>query len=209
MPDPSTPPERPELTFPDEVADWVRRHYEAASVILEYGSGGSTALAAELPGRTVFSVESDAAFAARLRAYLDAAPVARATVHMHHVDVGETGRWGRPTRLGGWKNYWQYPLTVWERADFRQPDLVLVDGIFRTACALATMLMTERPVTLLFDDFLTLEDGKETVRPRHAGVLEFLDPVDSRGRMARFEVTPRSVRGAEFRGAVEKFFRRF
>ena len=36
---------KPELTFSPEVADLVRETYAAASVILEYGSGGSTVLA--------------------------------------------------------------------------------------------------------------------------------------------------------------------
>jgi hypothetical protein len=51
--------ERPELTFSPEVAELVRETYAQAQVILEYGSGGSTVLASEMAGKTVFSVESD------------------------------------------------------------------------------------------------------------------------------------------------------
>jgi hypothetical protein len=55
------------LTFGAEESECLCRHYEAAGTILEYGSGGSTVLAAEL-GRTVFSVESDKAWAGRIAA---------------------------------------------------------------------------------------------------------------------------------------------
>ena len=40
-------PRRPDLTFPAPVAEAVRAAYAQAECILEYGSGGSTVLAAE------------------------------------------------------------------------------------------------------------------------------------------------------------------
>ena len=43
--------ERPELTFIPEVGELVRKHYEDADVILEYGSGGSTVMASEMLAR--------------------------------------------------------------------------------------------------------------------------------------------------------------
>jgi len=50
---------RPELIFPPEVADLVRAEYQNTDITLEYGSGGSSVLAAETPGAVCFSVESD------------------------------------------------------------------------------------------------------------------------------------------------------
>jgi hypothetical protein len=82
------------LTFPEAEAAFVRAQYQAATVILEYGSGGSTVMAAEL-GKTVVSVESDLDWAERLAEHL--APIS-ATAVVHHADIGPTGAWGVPMR---------------------------------------------------------------------------------------------------------------
>ena len=180
--------QRPTLTFRPVVANEVRRCYGAAAVVLEYGSGGSTVMAAEMPGKRVYSVESDAAWAASLQAYLDQQGIA-AGVSLHAVDIGPTGDWGTPTDESGWRRYHHYPLTVWDRADFQHPDVVLVDGRFRAACLIATLLRITRPVTLLFDDY---RDRKVYHR-----VEAFARPVAMVGRMARFELEPRAFPAAE------------
>jgi len=173
--------QRPVLTFPDEVSKWVRSHYEKASVILEYGSGGSTVLASELAGKTVFSVESDANWMANLQKYLDAEG-AKSSVTLHHADIGSTGKWGRPKDDSGWCEYHKYPLSVWDRTDFIAPDLVLIDGRFRAACLLTVLLRTEKLITVLFDDY------KE--REKYHVVEEFSKPVELVGRMAKFVFEP-------------------
>lgn len=180
-----TPPEnviqRPALTFPDEVSEWVRSHYQKASVILEYGSGGSTVLASELTGKKVFSVESDATWMANLQSYLDAAGT-KSPVILHHADIGPTGKWGRPTGDSGWRRYHKYPLSVWDRTDFVAPDLVLIDGRFRAACLIAALLRTEKPIEVLFDDYEN--------RAKYHVVEEFSKPVEFVGRMAKFMIEP-------------------
>ncbi len=184
-PQPGAPaPRRPALTFPPEVGEWVRAHYAAADVILEYGSGGSTVLASEMEGKVLFSVESDAAWMAGVQAWLDHAG-SRARIHLHHADIGPVGKWGRPLDESGWRRYHRYPLSVWDRPDFEPPDLVLIDGRFRPACFVTTMLRTKKPVTVLFDDYEN--------RRRYRVVEEFFRPVEMRGRMARFEVTPKML----------------
>ena len=59
--------ERPELTFIPEVGELVKKHYIKAKVILEYGSGGSTVLASEMPGKTIYSVESSRVWTKMMR----------------------------------------------------------------------------------------------------------------------------------------------
>jgi hypothetical protein len=188
--------ERPQLTLPVAEADWLREHYAAAKVILEYGSGGSTVLAAEQPGTTVYSVESDLGWAEMMTGYFAANPPA-GTVHMHPVDIGRTGKWGAPAGHGGWRRYQHYPVSVWDREDFIQPDLVLVDGRFRPACLVTTMLRTTRPVTLLFDDY--------TERKRYHAVERWIPRAGTRGRMARFEVVPWTVPPADLAEVLALF----
>jgi hypothetical protein len=179
---------RPVLTLPPAAAEALRANYATAKTILEYGSGGSTVVAAEL-GRRVFSVESDAAWLAGMEAWFAANPQA-GQVTMHHGDVGPTGDWGMPVSSGAFRKYPGYAASVWDRKDFVAPDVVLVDGRFRVACFVTAFLRTTRPVRLLFDDY---------VERQHYHVVERLvAPVAHAGRMAIFDLEPAALPREEF-----------
>lgn len=175
--------ERPVLTLPEAEAEALRAAYGAAGVVLEYGSGGSTVLAAELAKKRIFSVESDAAWARGMEGWFAAHPPASPVV-LHWVDVGPTKDWGMPVTDKGWRKYHHYPLSVWDRADFLHPDVVLVDGRFRPACLLTVLYRITRPVVVLFDDYKG--------RAVYHSVEKFVKPVALIGRMARFELQPRA-----------------
>lgn len=170
-----------ELTFGPEESEFLCRYYEAADTILEYGSGGSTVLAAEL-GRTVVSVESDRDWAERMTGHL-AEISTRAKVHW--ADIGPTGLWGVPMKPREHRKFHGYALSVWDRPDFVEPDLVLIDGRFRAACLVAVMLRAKGPVTVLFDDYKT--------RRYYHGVERLARKEEMVGRMARFTVTPGAI----------------
>ena len=119
---------RPALTLPEAEAAHLRAAYEEAQAILEYGSGGSTVMAAEMPGKRVWSVESDGAWAEMMRGWFTANPPANGTqVEVIWADIGPTKQWGHPKDRSGYLRYARYPLGIWEREDVT-PDLVLVDG---------------------------------------------------------------------------------
>ncbi len=172
---------RPALTMPDAEAAGLRAAYAGAGVILEYGTGGSTLMAAEMPDKVIFAVESDRYWLSMMRAWMVAHPGA-STVNLHRADVGPTRRWGHPRNELRWRQYADYSLGVWDRMDFVHPDVVLIDGRFRVACFLATILRIVRPVTVMFDDYLP--------RLKYRAVEEWFEPVQLIGRMARFQVAP-------------------
>ena len=180
--------ERPTLTLPKAEAAWITQAYSDASAILEYGSGGSTVMAAEMSGKTVFSVESDRHWAAMMSEYFDANPSA-SPVNMHWADIGPTVAWGSPKNTKNHQKFSRYPLNVWDRDDFVHPDTVLIDGRFRQGCLLAVLFRATKPVTVYFDDYMN--------RKTYHQIEEFVPRVDYIGRMARFEVTPRDIKPAE------------
>ena len=103
---------RPELTLPEAEAALLRDEYARAEVILEYGSGGSTVLAAEMPGKTVFTVESDKDWAQRMRRWFAETPPAEGTeVDVIWSDIGPTKEWGHPVDEIEWRSFPEYPLT--------------------------------------------------------------------------------------------------
>ncbi len=180
------PVDRPILKMPQDAQDLVRETYETASVILEYGSGGSTVLASEMESKTVFSVESDRNWARKMqRWFKQNPPAANTQVNVRWVNIGATREWGFPVDDENWARFPRYPLSIWQSDDFQHPDVVLVDGRFRVGCALATAFNITRPVTLLFDDYANR-------RHMHT-VEEFLEKPDLVGRMAIFHVKPLKV----------------
>ncbi len=180
-------PTRPELTLPDTEAAVLRKAYEDASVILEYGSGGSTALAAELPGKRVFSVESDKAWAKGMRAWFDAHPPADGTeVDIFWSNIGPTKQWGYPKTDESWQRYARYPLEIWSTPEFRQPDVVFVDGRFRAGCALAAAFHTQKPISVLVDDYAR--------RKQYHRIETYIGAPEMFGRLARFVVHPTPIR---------------
>jgi len=181
--------------MPDAEVAHLKQAYADARVILEYGSGGSTRLAAGMPGKFVMSVESDPDWMRKLRRDL---ATAASPVILQHVDIGPVGAWGRPLTDAGWRTYHRYPNSVWEQPWFKQPDVVLIDGRFRTACLAAVILQTRRPVRVLFDDY--------GVRDRYRLVERIIEPQAMYGRMAEFLVMPGAYTKADIGFLVEQYF---
>lgn len=188
----------PVLTMPPEEAELLRAAYGKAATILEYGSGGSTVEAAALPGRVVFSVESDRAWLDAMAAWFSQHPP-QAELHLHHADIGPTEKWGMPVNRGFRSAFPAYALSVWDRPDFVQPDLVLIDGRFRVGCFLATLFRTKRAVTVLWDDYLD--------RKAYHGVQRYARPVSMTGRMAVFRISPMPVPAADLGWIATQFAR--
>lgn len=191
---------RPELTLPEAEAARLSAAYDDAQVILEYGSGGSTVMAAEMPGKFVFSVESDKDWAQMMRGWFDENPPAMGTeVDVIWSDIGPTKDWGYPASNREWQRFARYPLEVWDLPEFRQPDVVLVDGGFRAGCAMATAFRTQKPVTVFVDDYAR--------RKHYHRIEEFLGRPDMTGRMAEFVISPMAVPAERLLTIVEMMTR--
>jgi protein O-GlcNAc transferase len=176
-----TVPSLPVLTFPKEVAAFVRRTYGSAQVILEYGSGGSTFVAAGAPGKRITSVESDPGWANRMRE-IAAAHDLPSPPDVVYIDIGPVGAWARALDHQRLDDFIGYAQSIWDRADFEHPDVVLIDGRFRAACFMTAYLNAERPITVLFDDYIK--------RKEYHVIERLLKPSRTVGRMAVFELRP-------------------
>ncbi|MFN3724014.1 MAG: hypothetical protein ACK4VZ_13305 [Paracoccaceae bacterium] len=175
--------DRPVVTLPDAEAEALAAALRKAEVVLEYGSGGSTVMAAEM-GKTVISVESDAEWLAGMRDWFASHPP-KAEVVLHHADIGPTGKWGMPTGQKAFRKFPGYALDIWDHPRFRHPDLVLIDGRFRPACLLATAMRISRPVKVLFDDYAD--------RDAYHAIEAMFRPVTLHGRMAEFHLEPTPI----------------
>lgn len=146
---------------------------------LEYGSGGSTVHANNVAGvKAIVSVESDRRWAEAVAGALDKTG---AKVLITHCDIGEVGAWGMPTNPRHMDRIWRYMAVPWDVA--RQhgliPDTVLVDGRFRVASFLFSLLSARVGTTILFDDYFD--------RPEYFVAEEFCRLRSRHGRMGLFE----------------------
>ncbi|MBZ5877009.1 O-linked N-acetylglucosamine transferase family protein [Chromohalobacter israelensis] len=190
----------PQLSFPKDVEKVVKEEYRKADVILEYGTGGSTLLAAEMHGKTIFGVENDFSWAQNIRNILNkkATP---SQPSIHHVDIGNTGKWAKPLDSKEWKNFPDYALSIWEIDSFKHPDVVLVDGRLRTSCLLTVILKAQKETLVLFDDY--------TDRKHYHIVERLIKPIKIVGRMAIFCIKPEkiNIRRQDIEWVVKEFYK--
>jgi hypothetical protein len=147
------------------------------SCLLEYGSGGSTVYAANVANvPAIISVETDRQWLMRVREAIGQ----RRNLFLEHCDVGEVKEWGVPKNNDQFANYWAYMSAPWRIAKNNQlfPDIVFIDGRFRVASFLFSLLSSRVGTTLLFDDYFD--------RPHYFIVEQFCQFESQQGRMAVF-----------------------
>lgn len=192
-----TDAERFPLTMPAKEQEFLRDVYAQAEQIMEFGSGGSTVLAAEI-GKPCVSIESDANWAFDLNGYLESAFGHDVTARALHVDIGKTKSWGYPVDASRWTEYWRYPLEVWQNPELGQPDVVLIDGRMRMACFAGVVMNVQRDTLVLFDDYID--------RPNYHVIETLVKRDQTIGRMAVFKVKPKLIQEKDFLFILPWFF---
>lgn len=161
---------------------------------LEYGAGGSTMLAAQLGVPRIHSVESDSDFLDAV-ANSVARSGSKSQFNPHYVDIGPTKEWGYPVDHGAVARWPNYSLQVWDalQAQGILPNLVLVDGRFRVACALATILHGHEGTIIFLDDYVGREEKYQAIG-RYARLEEIV------GIAAIFRTVPLGTKAAAIAG---------
>jgi hypothetical protein len=135
----------------DEVACYVR-HLKAATAVLEYGVGGSTVLAAERGVHSLYSIDSDAAWVAKVAGHPGVADmVSGGRAKLVHADIGPLGAWGWPLSYRHILRWPRYANKPWR--DGFKPDLVLVDGRFRVSCIMTALRHGAPDLKIAVHDF--------------------------------------------------------
>ena len=158
---------------------------------LEFGAGASTIHASNVPSiRHIDSVDSSGQYIdEHLRpnpAISSALSAGRLAFHV--IDIGATSKWGYPVDKSKRHQWENYSSGVFLRPSHH--DLVLVDGRFRVACTLSSILNTPDDCRILIHDFRD--------RPQYHIVARYLEPVDRVDTMVLFRkksgVDPRKLR---------------
>lgn len=157
-----------------------RRELARARSYVEFGSGGSTVLV-DRAGIPAISVEND-----RFYARAVATRLGQGAVRQIVVPMGLTREWGFPL-LPSQRAAWRYVSAPWDQIG-TFPDLVLVDGRYRVACALESARRAHvagASAVLMFDDYAP--------RQHYFAVEDYLGKPEMDGRAALFRIGANDV----------------
>jgi hypothetical protein len=173
-------PSKPHM--PPVAVEFLRQKMLSSHCYLEYGSGGSTRMAAKLNVPFVFSVESDQKFGKEVRRRVSHETRSKTAFKMVCPNIGPTGPWGYPKGAQDCAKWHLYITQVWQAIwnENLVPDLILIDGRFRAACFLFSLLNSKPGSTIVFDDYRGREE-------RYAVAEQYARPVRTLDRVAVFE----------------------
>ncbi|MEZ5714393.1 MAG: hypothetical protein R3D85_03995 [Paracoccaceae bacterium] len=164
-------------------AAMYREYVGRAKMVLEFGIGGSTGIAAEVPGVKLIGIDSHPDWIARCKLDPRVAVLEREKrLDLKLVDIGTVGDWGMPTDPTSLRKWPTYSMGIWNQLNGRQPDFVFVDGRFRLSCALQTVLNLPQANYLVMHDFWS--------RDFYHPILEFVEVIDRVDELGVFRPKP-------------------
>lgn len=162
-------------------------HLSKSIYYLEFGSGYSTLLASKNPDISIVSMESDQEYLNFLQEKIRSQGINLSNIAFVHLDIGPTKEWGWPSSALNASVFPNYAVGAMSKLKLKEftPDLILIDGRFRVASFLWSLLMFPKAV-ILFDDYLE--------RDYYHVVEEVLRPKEKVGRIAIFKAPKRISR---------------
>ena len=131
----------------------------------------------------IMAVDSSAEWIAKVALETE---IFRERIRIEEVDLGKIAAWGYPTTYRHRSRFRDYAASPWRHKV--KPDLVLIDGRFRVACFLHSLLNAEPGTRIIFDDYNN--------RPHYHLMEEFCRAEEREGRQALFLVPDQLDRSA-------------
>ncbi|MDR2793309.1 MAG: hypothetical protein LBB61_06540 [Treponema sp.] len=153
-----------------------KKYISGSKVYLEFGSGGSTIVTLGQTSGKVYSVESSKEWINHMYAKYEIIRKSSDTgrLNLFHADIGPTGPAGAPVVSGGEKEkdvFIKYSQEIFEKhPEVKSSDVVLVDGRFRVASCLYSLLNVREDTVIMFHDFWN--------RPYYHGVMKYVHIID-------------------------------
>ena len=104
-------------------------------------------------------------------------------LYINHIDLCEIGDLVTPKNTDRYRDFWTYSISPWKQARELNvvPDTILIDGRFRVACFLYSLLRARVGATIIFDDYFD--------RPHYFVVERFFNVEEKSGRAGVFRVS--------------------
>lgn len=178
-------PELYPLALSNNEIGFILKNCKDANSYLEFGAGGSTFLSLLNLNNLnkIVSVESDPNWIAFLKKWKIIKNACDSNkLCFHYADIGKTGAWGVPVGGDAEKKYPGYSSSVFEHefVENNDFDVVFIDGRFRVACLLQTILNVPAGTKIFIHDFCT--------RTKYHIVLKYLDVVEPIDNLCLFKI---------------------
>lgn len=125
-------------------SDYVR----GVSNYMEFGATGSALLAHSLGAKKITVIDSNLSLLERLKSKIEQ----NENIIISHADIGPTKEWGVPVDQKDAYRWSSYYLDVWKSMRDK-PDVIVIGGRFRVACALQAIARCGPNCIILFTDF--------------------------------------------------------
>ena len=150
-----------------------KRYLKNCNIYFEYGVGDSTTWVLENTSSRIVSVDTDKKWIKKVNI-----SKYKERIKINWINLGDLGNWGRPKTYKYRKFFFDYISNVWK---FNiKADVVLIDGRFRVACFLFSLLNAKKDSIIIFDDYVN--------RPEYHVVEEVLPNYEKCGRQVVFRI---------------------
>ena len=150
-----------------------KKYLKKCNIYFEYGVGDSTIWVLENTLCKIISVDTDKKWINKIDIFKN-----KKRIEVNWVDLGDIENWGRPTTYKYRKHFIDYISNVWN-FDLKA-DVILVDGRFRVACFLFSLINAKEGSIIIFDDYIN--------RAHYHVVEEVIKIYKECGRQAIFKV---------------------
>ena len=165
-----------------------REALDSANACLEFGCGLSTEFVSQNYKCRNRSVETSPEWVNHVRKQVPT------EVEVIHVDLGPVGEWGRPLTYNFHDRFIKYFESGFD-GDYR-PDVILIDGRFRVACFLTSLLLSTPGTKIVIDDYPR--------QPQYHVVEQILAPASISSRQALF-IRPQKIDRQRIHALRESF----
>ena len=156
----------------------------------EYGVGTSTSWVFNNTKAKILSVDTSMEWINDVKSKINSSDRAE----IDWVDLGQLGDWGRPATYKKRKYFFNYIHSIWSKED--KPELVLIDGRFRVACFLFSLISASAGTKIIFDDYVN--------RKHYHVIEEFVQPIETYCRQALF-IVPKELDIKNIKKTIEQF----
>lgn len=169
-----------------------------SSNYLEFGMGGSTLRTLRKSMANVYTVESSPEWIDHMRGYRVIKRLEKTRLRIFPVDIGPVGSWGYPVSDASKDKYEAYSSSVFKLIDSKHVDLTLIDGRFRVACALKTIMECHQNarIKILIHDFWE--------RSQYHVLLKYMDVLKRADSIGLFSIK-QDAKMSEIAGDYERY----
>ena len=150
-----------------------KKYLKNCNIYFEYGVGDSTIWVLENTSSRIISVDTD-------KKWINKVDISKnkKRININLINLGEIENWGRPKTYEYRKHFIDYISNVWT---FNiKADVILIDGRFRVASFLFSLISAKEGSIIIFDDY--------TNRSHYHVVEEILEVYKKCGRQVVFKV---------------------